>query len=48
MKIRAATILVENHTLEEGDAYFNQPSKFDADNKLIEEVPKSTLFLGFL
>jgi hypothetical protein len=45
MKIRAATILVKNHTLNEVDAYFNQPIKFDADNKLIDEVPKKHFVL---
>ncbi|MFT6924001.1 MAG: hypothetical protein ACJA1C_003021 [Crocinitomicaceae bacterium] len=45
MKIVAATILVKNQTLEEVDAYFNQPSKFDADNKLIDEVPKKHFVL---
>jgi len=45
MKIIAATILVKNHTLEEVDAYFNQPSKFDTDNRLLDEVPKKHFVL---
>ncbi|NRA13574.1 MAG: hypothetical protein HRT57_16655 [Crocinitomicaceae bacterium] len=45
MKIKAAMVVVKNHTLEEVDAYFYRPLKFETDSDLIDDVPQKEFML---